>query len=565
MTAVAASLRAEWAGRRAYWFVAASAALAGVVLRVWIYRSEAGIPTSDEAVVGLMVRHLLHGEFTTFFWGQAYGGSQEALITSPAFWVFGPSWLVLRLVSMLLSVLAAIIVWRVGRRTIGEPAALGAAVLLWIWPPYMVWAVTHEFGFFASDLIYCGLLLLLALRIDERPDLSRVALFGLVLGLAFWQTSQIVPVVAGVVVWTVWRQPSCLRYLWAALPLALLGALPWLAWNTRHGWGSLHIPAGNSSTYEHRLRGFVSPTVPMMIGLRVPTTEARILPGALTLALSGLLVVLLAYGAFRMRRSRSSILYVVAAAFPFVWAISPRTGLDTDPRYLVVLTPVIVLLMGQLMSIPLRAAVVLAAGLTLTVAVVERMEVPSPPQTPRDLAPLIATLDRLGLNRVYASYWIAYVLDFDSGETIVAVENRFDSVAFRATGPSCRTTPLSGSPPIRPRSRPAGTGSSSFATACAQSRSSRSSLATATRAIPSGHSWSTPPRAPHPPRTCPGAPSSMSVGPSPHSSVVRSRSVGRRNATQCRAPQRDVLGPRSPAASGSRAGTKRVHNSAKWV
>ena len=32
-----------------------------------------------------MVRHILHGELTTFFWGQAYGGSQEALLTAPVF------------------------------------------------------------------------------------------------------------------------------------------------------------------------------------------------------------------------------------------------------------------------------------------------------------------------------------------------------------------------------------------------------------------------------------------------------------------------------------------------
>ena len=32
-----------------------------------------------------MARHILHGQFTTFFWGQGYGGSQEALLTAPIF------------------------------------------------------------------------------------------------------------------------------------------------------------------------------------------------------------------------------------------------------------------------------------------------------------------------------------------------------------------------------------------------------------------------------------------------------------------------------------------------
>src|SRR6185312_1031761 len=33
---------------------------------------------SDEAVIGLMARHILHGERPTFFWGQNYMGPFEA-------------------------------------------------------------------------------------------------------------------------------------------------------------------------------------------------------------------------------------------------------------------------------------------------------------------------------------------------------------------------------------------------------------------------------------------------------------------------------------------------------
>jgi hypothetical protein len=44
---------------------------------------------------------------------------------------------------------------------------------------------------------------------------------------------------------------------------------------------------------------------------------------------------------------------------------------------------------------------------------------------PRDLGPLLSALDRLGLEHVYADYWLAYRLDFDTRERIVAVESRF--------------------------------------------------------------------------------------------------------------------------------------------
>jgi hypothetical protein len=137
-------------------FAVGVAGLVGSAVRVWIYRSSLGVPTSDEAVVRLMARHVLHGELPTFFWGQAYGGSQEALLTAPVFLTLGSGWLALRAVPIALSAVAAVLVWRVGRRTIGEPAATYAAALFWIWPPFLLFQLTHQLGFYGSDVVYCS-------------------------------------------------------------------------------------------------------------------------------------------------------------------------------------------------------------------------------------------------------------------------------------------------------------------------------------------------------------------------------------------------------------------------
>jgi hypothetical protein len=42
---------------------------------------------------------------------------------------------------------------------------------------------------------------------------------------------------------------------------------------------------------------------------------------------------------------------------------------------------------------------------------------------PADFKPLIAELDRLGVDRVYADYWVAYRLDFETDERIIAAES----------------------------------------------------------------------------------------------------------------------------------------------
>lgn len=411
------------------------AAVAGTALRVWVYRSSLGIPDSDEAVVGLMARHFAGGELATYFWGQAYGGSQEVLATVPLFWVAGSGWLTLRLVPIILSAVTAVVIWRVGRRTIGEPAAVVAGCVSWIWPPFVIYKLTHQWGFYASGTLYTGLLLLVTLRMVERPTARRAGGFGLVVGLALWQSTQLVPIVLPAILWAIWKQPAWLRRIWIAALLAALGALPAIVWNARHGFGSLASPIEDTTTYQHRLRIFASPLLPMMLGLRTPFTQELLVPVLALLVYAGLLG-LFAYGAYRFRRREASLLYVVAACFPLLYALAPATLFSQEPKYLVVLSPVLVLLVAQLASTYWRGVALVGVALGLSVATLDRMDtyfrtVPvQPPVAPRDLGPLISTLDELGVDRVYADFWLAYRLTFDTDERIIAAQNKFTELRF---------------------------------------------------------------------------------------------------------------------------------------
>jgi 4-amino-4-deoxy-L-arabinose transferase-like glycosyltransferase len=429
----------------------ALAGIGGLALRVWTYRSAAGVPDSDEAVVGLMARNILHGHFTTFFWGQAYGGSQEALLTAPIFAVFDSSWVALRVVPIALSAVAALLVWRVGLRLIGERPAAVAAAVFWIWPPFLIYKLTHQWGFYASGVVYCVLLLLLGLRVVEEPSALRAGLFGLVLGLAAWETEQIVPVAVPLLVWMTWKRPRWLRKLWIAAPATVVGALPSIVWNIRHDFGSFHSTVPDTTTYWHRLRLFVSPLLPLLLGLRADYTQERIVPSALaTYVIEALLAGLFAWGAWRSRGRPVSLLYLVCAVYPFLYAIPAETMFERDPKYLVVLAPVLVLLVAQLARTYPRALALILLAAVVSVVSIRKLDhyfatVPQqPPVAPRDIGPLIATLDRLGLDRVYATYWVAYRIDFDTRERIIAAQNKLLQVHF-ASGVA--------TPPPNPNSR----------------------------------------------------------------------------------------------------------------
>src|SRR4051812_10652439 len=74
---------------RGWRLLVAAGVLAGLALRLWMLTGRPGVLDSDEAIVGLMARHFLDGDWTTFYWGQAYGGSQEAMLTAAVFAVTG--------------------------------------------------------------------------------------------------------------------------------------------------------------------------------------------------------------------------------------------------------------------------------------------------------------------------------------------------------------------------------------------------------------------------------------------------------------------------------------------
>jgi hypothetical protein len=405
-------------------------AVAGVVLRVATHRSSLGVLDGDEAVWGLMTMHLLDGELTAFFWGQGYGGTQEVILTAPLFAVFGTSTVAMRLVPVVLTAVATVLVWRIGRRTIGEPSARVAAVLLWVWPPYLIWKSERAHGFYGSGLVLVCLVLLLVLRLAERRSRTDTALLGLVLGLGWWQTPQVVPIALPALLWLLWRRRSILRDAWIAVPTAFAGALPWLVSNVRHDWWSFDIDSGQTP-YPTRLRGFFSATFPMSFDLRIPFTSEWLLGTALSGAVYVGLILLFAISWRRRRSTAAGLLFVVTAAFPFVYALSPSTWIVDEPRYVVVLLPVLALLVAQPLTTALRAAGAVTVGialsgfvlwhLTTSTAFVERADGLF---VPPDFGPVIAELQDGGTRHVFASYWPAYRIDFETRERIVAAEAR---------------------------------------------------------------------------------------------------------------------------------------------
>jgi len=430
--------------------VAVIAVAAGCGLRLWAVFTPLGVMDADEAVVGLMARDWIDGRATVFYWGQNYSGSQESILVALLYAVATGLPEIAKLAPAGLHAGGAILVWRIGRRMVGARPALVAASLFWVWPAAFVWWSLKVRGHYGTTLVLGLLALLLVLQLVD-DDLTAVRRrlvatgLGLAAGLGWWASFHIVFLVVPAGLWLVARRgrAAITDVIWAA-PAGVFGALPWVVWNITHSFGSFRSPpvVAAGPAYSGRVTAFVTDAFPKAIGATVPFSENWAVPvvGQLLVAGVGLAVGLAAAAAIRRRDPHLSLLVAIAAAYPFLLALSPFFYVD-EPRYLYYLAPVLALLVARAVTVPrspsassppstMRAAVpavVVVAAFALSLTTLQTMATQrmglfaaGGVEVPRRLDPLIADLEARGIRHVFAPYAMAYRLTLDSGRDVVA-------------------------------------------------------------------------------------------------------------------------------------------------
>jgi hypothetical protein len=402
---------------------------AGIALRVWLLRLPTGVLDSDEAIVGLMARHMLHEhEFTTFYWGQNYGGSLTAMVMAGVFAVFGSSTATLKAVPLGMSGISALLVWRLGRRTIGEPGATIAGLAFWVWPTDYVWLSTKERGFYWACMILGLSFLLAVLRLVKRPERLRDwILLGVLGGVGWWTSPQILYFVVPGLIWLAIKVPR--QKLQLAIPcgFAVLGSLPWLIWNVRNGWAAL-IPASRQfdKGYIGNIDVLFRHGLPVALGFNV--IERWLVPVVFPI----IYVVLLVGGAIALavQKQKPWFLVLFVVIFPLLWGWFPVSGVVGEGRYVMFLLPAVILLLVHAARHPVAQVVLLVAALAVSVDGVHRIRcctAPAAPDAamPRHTGPLIDALDAHHVTHFDADYWIAYRIAFETDERIIGSPRAF--------------------------------------------------------------------------------------------------------------------------------------------
>src|SRR5947199_8002010 len=97
---------------------------------------------SDEAIIGLMGKHILEGRFFPFYmYGQPYnaGGAWEAYLAAIAFAFFGVSVISLKSCIVVLSLLCLFLFYRMCLALYGKRPAVLATILFAITPSLLKW------------------------------------------------------------------------------------------------------------------------------------------------------------------------------------------------------------------------------------------------------------------------------------------------------------------------------------------------------------------------------------------------------------------------------------------
>lgn len=397
----------------------AAAAVLGLGLRLWIVASDLGPADADEAVVGLMARAALGGELRTFFWGQEYGGSQEALALAALLAAGMPTAVAMELLPLAGAAGLAVLVWRNGRRLTIPPAAAAAGLAAWVASPAMLWMSTKERAFYASTALFGLGAILAVLRYREAPTARRAALAGLLAGLAWWASPQSLYLLVPAALAALVPRPRRLRPAEAAAAAAGLaaGAAPWLYTNLGTGFASFQLSGRvPETTYGWRLGRFFREGLPVLLGLRRPVELGWVLGAVGQVAYVLVALALAAAVVIVARRSPHRWLAAGVALYPFLFALLPTSTYTRDPRYLSFLFPLAVLAVAVVAGLRWRATAVALALATLclssAVGTAGFVRYAAGARGLSDVAPgsvrpLVAELGSRGIEAVFADYWVS--------------------------------------------------------------------------------------------------------------------------------------------------------------
>ena len=420
---------------------------------------------SDEAVVGLMAKHIItRGEMPVFLYGQPYGGGHAivAYLAAPLFAVFGRSAILLTVIPAAISLVNVWLLWAILRRYFPRRVALAAAALYAFSPPVVYQAFLVNGGTTTSFLALAALLFFLRDYLEGRPGGSNAFLAGLFGGLAYWGMDYaLLYAVVFCLLWLAAGGQRSFRKIAIFAAGFLLGCLPLVFYNLFHDFAHFRSmfasPTGVSIAFIPHfigaLRGVVAGDLAAFFGGEIDDFKPAGI-GSWIHAMAAIVAVVSLVYAHRAEILKRLRLRPLAAenasplpaallpvAFVLVYLIMygaskfslPRLR---TPRYFLPLCPFVSIAVA-LVALRGRTKLLKAAGWALVAALAVRgaavsLEVGTRPwheewrvrTSGKDITELAEFLREKNIKLAFAPYEIQWRLMFETNESVMVASDR---------------------------------------------------------------------------------------------------------------------------------------------
>ncbi len=438
--------------------------LLGALPRLHLILATNSVIDSDEAIVGLMAKHILEGKpWPVFYYGQNYMGSLEAILAALSFSFFGPGNFSLKLVPFVFSLWQICLVFFLARRFVGRFAAHFAALLAALGPSALIlWSSMARGGFIEVVVLGSISLIIAADMLSGRLAPHKMSMFwlGAVLGLGWWVNNQIIFYIAAIspiLAVFLWQHKQSLFQL---MPLGLAAAVGFFLGGWPFWWANLFQrpllvtfrellfahPA--QSGFREHFTGFFQEALPIIFGARRFWSDTDIFPYASAFLYAFYIpcfLYVLWLGLKKWRKTTEEagkpnfslylllILFFVATCL--IFSASSFGWLTKAPRYLLPLYSILFIfpaiavdslqktkkLHGYIMACMLGTALL---GFQLASCYAGGLAIPGQPfiykgeRVMENHAPLYAWLRENNYSHIRTNYWIGYRTAFETGEEI---------------------------------------------------------------------------------------------------------------------------------------------------
>ena len=433
------------------WILTILAVSTAFITRLTISLSTLGKLDSDEAIVLLMAKKISKGEYVIFFFGQQYGGSQEAILMSPFVKMFGMHTWVARIVPLFIFLVAVLtLMFGFSFKKLNKKFSdkyFWASLLLLNIPVAGTWFSIHSAGFYTMVMV-CGIIsfsIANTLATLEVPEYARIRywirthksfgylLLGLVIGIGWWASPQFVLFLIPLIVLVLMQNDKeTYRFLPFNILGVVIGSMPWLYANIISGFESFKTGYTGEHSFLDRLIIFIKegPSLvfnlnngldPNLIGTNYGLRFIFALAIYIFFTYISLTIII------RKPKAIETLFALMFLIYPIIASINPKSFFVGEGRYLWFLTlPICILIVnipklfnrktifGLVISIILLSTSIYSYQAVLSNKTIED----SSPTAQYN--PIIKELNRLHIKYIAADYWISYRIDAESNEQIIA-------------------------------------------------------------------------------------------------------------------------------------------------